>query len=238
MYLRMHLFVNRLDKLLSMVDGLIHVRTDMRALQDSTSKRSLLLELFLHLLVRLEVSVQSRQPGSNLAVVLDWTSLVFCYWVVFGSSLTAATLVAMDRWSSCKSCSLMGKVDKEDKISLSSLVVLMIMSSIGCSGRSEDLAPTWSFLGKNSMPTSLPSNLLSTLLEAVTLIGLSIDLLWSDEADAVLDEVNLLLDPRLERIYSNLAIVLSLMDSLLNMAHLVSNSIHLLLFVQDIFNGE
>jgi hypothetical protein len=70
MYLRMHLFVNGLDKLLSMIDGLVHVRTDMGALQNSSSQRGLLLELFLHLLVRLEIRVQSRQPGSNLAMVL------------------------------------------------------------------------------------------------------------------------------------------------------------------------
>jgi len=57
MYLRMHLFVNRLNKLLSVVDGLVHVRANMRALQDSASQGSLLLKLLLHLFVRLEVCV-------------------------------------------------------------------------------------------------------------------------------------------------------------------------------------
>lgn len=80
MYLRLHFFVNGLDKLLSMIDGLVHVRTDMRALENGTSERGLLLELFLHLLVRLEIRVQSRQPGRNLAMVL-YKSISFVHWI-------------------------------------------------------------------------------------------------------------------------------------------------------------
>jgi hypothetical protein len=75
-------------------------------------------------------------------------------------------------------------------------------------------------------------------LEGAAFILFSINLLWSDEANAVLDEVNLLLDPGFERIHSDLGIVFSLMNGLLNIAHLVSNGVHLFLFIQNVFDGE